>query len=304
MRFRLMCCGFCFARLCARRRGEQKRRGERRARAAAADNADGDDDTAAAYVPPFFVRARALPPPEKCAPGNRRDRRHPLHISMAPVPTSRKRSRAHKKEEAGEEQEEGGAAPPEAKKPTAEREPKPTKRTKQGPVTAVTHHSRRKYHARGAAAATERARGQMPIRTPRVIDTDADANADDSPVASPSASAANTIDALLERKMREIVAARVYPSTACPSEVPRRLVDEEREAAQRRRPGSGSGGAPVTVVGGDWRALMEPCREVARRLAREGALQITQRGRAITDLDAPLRGPIRLRPMMPSSPPS
>ena len=119
------------------------------------------------------------------------------------------------------------------------------------------------------------------------------------PPASPEPDAANdggSIDALLERTMRDIVSARVYPSTACPSEVPRRLVAEE-EAARRRR----GGGGGARLIGSDWRALMEPTREVARRLAREGVLQITQRGQAVLDLDAPLRGPIRLRPMPPAA---
>jgi hypothetical protein len=85
--------------------------------------------------------------------------------------------------------------------------------------------------------------------------------------------------------MRDIVGSRAYPATACPSEVPRRLAAERR----RRR------GAAAA----DWRALMAPTRAAAIRLARAGELQITQRGRVVADLDAPLRGPIRLRPMPP-----
>lgn len=287
---------------------EQKRRGERKE--LAPPTTTPTPTKAATPLPPtcrhFFWRGRAL----SLLPAmrNRRDRRKlSTFVSMAPIPPSRKRARARKKDE-GEEQVEGGGAPPPPppENPTAAREPKPIKRTNQGPVTGATRQIRPQYQSGATASATERTGGQRPPPPlPRGPADDADADADDIPVAaSASASAADTIDALLERKMREVVASRVYPSTACPSEVPRRLVDEEREAGLRRRRASGSGSAPVVIVGGDWRALMEPCREVARRLAREGALQITQRGRAITDLDAPMRGPIRLRPMPPPPPPS
>jgi len=111
------------------------------------------------------------------------------------------------------------------------------------------------------------------------------------------------MDALIERTMREIVGQRRYPATACPSEIPRRLEARAAAAAAaaaaegdpaRRRP------PPPRLP--PWRELMEPTREVARRLAREGALQVTQRGQVVVveeDLDAPIRGPIRLRAMPP-----
>ena len=43
----------------------------------------------------------------------------------------------------------------------------------------------------------------------------------------------------------------------------------------------------------DWRKYLDEVRAVARHLARQGAIQITQRGRAI-DPDADVRGAIRL----------
>jgi hypothetical protein len=101
----------------------------------------------------------------------------------------------------------------------------------------------------------------------------------------------------IERTMREIVGSRAYPATACPSEVPRRLVAERR----RRRGGGGGDGGDGDE---DWRSMMAPTRLVAIRLARAGQLQITQRGQVVADLDAPLRGPIRLRPMPPPPSPS
>jgi len=48
------------------------------------------------------------------------------------------------------------------------------------------------------------------------------------------------------------------------------------------------------AVGGDrWRSLMQPTREVARRLARAGQVQITQRG-SVLDPEREWRGPIRI----------
>lgn len=65
-------------------------------------------------------------------------------------------------------------------------------------------------------------------------------------------------------------------STVCPSEVAR-VVNSAR--------------------GGDtdgWRELMEPVREVARLLAADGELEITQGGQVVDPSTA--RGPVRLRP--------
>ncbi len=75
--------------------------------------------------------------------------------------------------------------------------------------------------------------------------------------------AAQTIDA----EIRRLVATRPGGSL-CPSEVARSL-----------RPS-------------DWRPLMEPVRESARRLAKGGEIAITQGGHPVDPDD--LRGPIRL----------
>lgn len=48
------------------------------------------------------------------------------------------------------------------------------------------------------------------------------------------------------------------------------------------------------AVGGDeWRDLMEPARQAARRLVAEGAVEITQGGRVVDATTA--KGPIRIR---------
>ena len=52
--------------------------------------------------------------------------------------------------------------------------------------------------------------------------------------------------------------------------------------------------AARAVGGDDWRALMDDARDVARTLAREGHVDITQKG-AVLDPDGTWRGPIRIR---------
>jgi hypothetical protein len=73
----------------------------------------------------------------------------------------------------------------------------------------------------------------------------------------------------LERTMLRLLAERSPSVTICPSEVSR------------------------AVGGDDWRPLMEPTRAVARRLMRDGVVEITQRG-AVIDPDT-IVGPIRIR---------
>ena len=52
--------------------------------------------------------------------------------------------------------------------------------------------------------------------------------------------------------------------------------------------------AARAVGGPQWRALMERTRAAARALARDGAVEITQRG-AVLDPDGQWHGPVRIR---------
>nr|WP_314564186.1 DUF3253 domain-containing protein [uncultured Pseudomonas sp.] len=64
--------------------------------------------------------------------------------------------------------------------------------------------------------------------------------------------------------------------------------------AEARRPGTTFCPSEVARdLAADWRPLMEPLRATARELAREGRLQVTQKGDAL-DAEAPWHGPIRL----------
>lgn len=66
-------------------------------------------------------------------------------------------------------------------------------------------------------------------------------------------------------------------------------------AAHRgRRSSTCPSDAARAVVGGDWRDLMTDARDLARELARSGAVEITQRGKVL-DPDEDWRGPIRIR---------
>lgn len=52
--------------------------------------------------------------------------------------------------------------------------------------------------------------------------------------------------------------------------------------------------AARAVGGDDWRDLMDDAREIARELARNGDVEITQKGEVL-DPNAAWRGPIRIR---------
>lgn len=78
-----------------------------------------------------------------------------------------------------------------------------------------------------------------------------------------------TLDAKLERAMLELLEARGRGASICPSEAARAVRAE------------------------DWQPLMERTRRAARRLVRQGLVDITQGG-AVVDPDA-FRGPIRVR---------
>ncbi len=73
----------------------------------------------------------------------------------------------------------------------------------------------------------------------------------------------------LRAAILELAQAR-HPGTCCPSDVARSLRDDESQ----------------------WRALMAPIREAALTLARDGRIEVLQRGQPATP---PWRGPIRLR---------
>jgi len=75
-------------------------------------------------------------------------------------------------------------------------------------------------------------------------------------------------DEALERAIEELLAARANGATICPSEAARRVADE-------------------------WRELMEPARQAARRLVARGVVEITQRGAVVDPSTA--KGAIRVR---------
>jgi hypothetical protein len=76
-------------------------------------------------------------------------------------------------------------------------------------------------------------------------------------------------DPMLEDKILGLLSQRAAAATICPSEVAR-------------------------DVGGDqWRELMEPVRQAARRLVARGQVEITQRGAVVDPSTA--KGPIRIR---------
>ena len=76
-------------------------------------------------------------------------------------------------------------------------------------------------------------------------------------------------DRALEQSVRDLLAARAGDATICPSEAAR------------------------AVGGDDWRELMEPARQAARRLVAAGEVEITQGGVVVDPSTA--KGPIRIR---------
>jgi hypothetical protein len=74
----------------------------------------------------------------------------------------------------------------------------------------------------------------------------------------------------LRAAILDLLAQRAVTSSICPSDAAR-------------------------AVGGDqWRDLMDQARSAASALAKEGHVDITQRGERL-DPDGPFRGPIRIR---------
>ena len=76
--------------------------------------------------------------------------------------------------------------------------------------------------------------------------------------------------ATLEAEILSKLGERARGATICPSEVARSLAPDD-----------------------EWRALMEPVRQAARRLVAKGVLDITQGGHVVDASTA--KGPIRLR---------
>lgn len=81
---------------------------------------------------------------------------------------------------------------------------------------------------------------------------------------------AGPLDRRLEAAIRALAGHRGARSSTCPSDAAR------------------------AVGGSQWRDAMDAAREISRRLARRGVVQITQRGEVL-DPDAQWRGPIRIR---------
>ncbi|MEV1025692.1 DUF3253 domain-containing protein [Streptomyces sp. NPDC050264] len=80
------------------------------------------------------------------------------------------------------------------------------------------------------------------------------------------------IERRLERAIVELLERRDPTSSICPSDAARAVYAGEDEG---------------------WRALMEPARRAARRLAAAGDVEITQGGRPVTSTE--VRGPVRIR---------
>jgi hypothetical protein len=84
------------------------------------------------------------------------------------------------------------------------------------------------------------------------------------------ASEPKDIDAELERTILSLLDERAATSTICPSDAAR-----------------------AVGTANNWRSLMDPARDAARRLVEAGEVVITQGGEVV-DLDT-ARGPIRIR---------
>ena len=68
------------------------------------------------------------------------------------------------------------------------------------------------------------------------------------------------------------------------------------ELARQRGPSSSicPSDAARAVGGENWRDLMDDARDIARQLARDGEVEITQKG-SVLDPDSQWKGPIRIR---------
>lgn len=93
------------------------------------------------------------------------------------------------------------------------------------------------------------------------------------------ASAAQQREILLEHANR-LLSSRDFPKTICPSEVARALSSSELSTL----------GAP------DWRATMDPIRELIWEMREAGEVEVMQKGQVL-DVEslADIKGPIRVR---------
>jgi len=78
------------------------------------------------------------------------------------------------------------------------------------------------------------------------------------------------VDRRLDEAILALLRGRPAVASICPSEAARAISEDD-----------------------GWRTIMEPARRAARRLAHQGAIEITQRGRVVDPCE--FRGPIRLR---------
>jgi hypothetical protein len=76
----------------------------------------------------------------------------------------------------------------------------------------------------------------------------------------------------LEAAITSLLERRAESASICPSDVAREVYEGDDEG---------------------WRALMEPVRRAAWRLAAAGEVEVTQGGRPVVETEA--RGPVRIR---------
>ncbi|MFJ3640162.1 DUF3253 domain-containing protein [Streptomyces sp. NPDC090108] len=76
----------------------------------------------------------------------------------------------------------------------------------------------------------------------------------------------------LERAVLSLLERRAEGASICPSDAARAVYEGDDDG---------------------WRALMEPARRAAWRLAAAGEVEVTQAGRPVTEAEA--RGPLRIR---------
>ncbi|MDH6514185.1 hypothetical protein M2164_000661 [Streptomyces sp. SAI-208] len=76
----------------------------------------------------------------------------------------------------------------------------------------------------------------------------------------------------LEKAIMSLLERRAGTASICPSDAAREVYEGDDDG---------------------WRALMEPARRAAWRLVNDGAVEVTQGGRPVTEPET--RGPVRIR---------